>query len=223
MKKYICTICGFIYDESMGYPQGNIKPGTSWDDISNDWVCPLCSASKSEFQEQNDVNSVSHNSNSNQDTLIPENSDYSLGELSAICSNLSKGCEKQCLLEEADLFNQLATYFENKLAPADSFDLSSLQSLLQEDLDTTYNTANKIANNEKDRGTLRALKWSEQVTRILNAHINKVDSQGSDRVKYSQIYVCEICGFVYIGDERPELCPICKVPSMKLTQVQRGA
>jgi len=52
MKQYVCSVCGFIYDEAAGIPEDGIAPGTLWADLSDDWVCPLCGATKSEFEEQ---------------------------------------------------------------------------------------------------------------------------------------------------------------------------
>lgn len=52
MKQYICTVCGFVYDEAAGIPEDGINPGTVWANIPEDWVCPLCGAAKSEFEEQ---------------------------------------------------------------------------------------------------------------------------------------------------------------------------
>ena len=51
MQKYVCSICGFIYDEATGYPEGGIAPGTKWEDIPGDWVCPTCGVGKTDFQE----------------------------------------------------------------------------------------------------------------------------------------------------------------------------
>ncbi|HNX62166.1 MAG TPA: rubredoxin [Candidatus Limiplasma sp.] len=52
MKKYVCGVCGYIYDEAEGIPDDGIAPGTKWADLPEDWVCPLCGADKSEFEEQ---------------------------------------------------------------------------------------------------------------------------------------------------------------------------
>jgi rubredoxin len=49
MKKYICTFCGFIYDEALGMPDDGIPPGTRWGDIPDDWECPDCGNAKSAF------------------------------------------------------------------------------------------------------------------------------------------------------------------------------
>lgn len=50
MKKYICTICGYIYDEEKGDINENIAPGTLFEDIPEDWVCPVCGATKNDFK-----------------------------------------------------------------------------------------------------------------------------------------------------------------------------
>ena len=49
MKRYLCDVCGYIYDESIGDPEGGIPPGTPFEDIPDDWVCPECGATKAAF------------------------------------------------------------------------------------------------------------------------------------------------------------------------------
>ncbi|MEM2995670.1 MAG: rubredoxin [Candidatus Bathyarchaeia archaeon] len=49
MDKWECTICGYIYDPELGDPEHNIKPGTPFEDLPENWVCPLCGASKEQF------------------------------------------------------------------------------------------------------------------------------------------------------------------------------
>jgi rubredoxin len=51
MKKYECTACGYIYDEALGDPDGGIAPGTKFEDIPEDWVCPVCGVGKDGFEE----------------------------------------------------------------------------------------------------------------------------------------------------------------------------
>jgi len=51
MAKYKCTVCGYIYDPELGDPDGGIKPGTPFEQIPDDWVCPVCGAAKSEFEK----------------------------------------------------------------------------------------------------------------------------------------------------------------------------
>lgn len=47
---YECTVCGYVYDPEIGDPEGDIEPGTSFTDIPDDWVCPICGVEKSEFE-----------------------------------------------------------------------------------------------------------------------------------------------------------------------------
>ena len=49
MKKYVCDVCGWIYDPEVGDPEGGIAPGTAFEDIPDDWVCPLCGVGKDDF------------------------------------------------------------------------------------------------------------------------------------------------------------------------------
>lgn len=50
MKKYICTVCNWIYDPMTGDPDSGIAPGTAFEDIPEDWVCPLCGVGKEDFE-----------------------------------------------------------------------------------------------------------------------------------------------------------------------------
>ena len=51
LMKYVCDVCGWEYDEELGYPEGGIAPGTKWEDIPEDFECPLCSVGKDMFSE----------------------------------------------------------------------------------------------------------------------------------------------------------------------------
>lgn len=51
MKKYICTACEWVYDPAVGDPEGGIAPGTPFEDIPEDWVCPVCGLGKDAFEE----------------------------------------------------------------------------------------------------------------------------------------------------------------------------
>ena len=54
MKKYVCTVCGRDYAQAEGDPEGRIAPGTAFEDIPDDWVCPLCGVGKDDFEVQED-------------------------------------------------------------------------------------------------------------------------------------------------------------------------
>ena len=49
MKKFVCDICGWVYDPKIGDPDNGVAPGTAFEDISEDWVCPECGADKDNF------------------------------------------------------------------------------------------------------------------------------------------------------------------------------
>lgn len=50
MKKYQCIVCGWIYDEALGWPDDGIPAGTLWEDIPDSWVCPDCGVGKADFE-----------------------------------------------------------------------------------------------------------------------------------------------------------------------------
>ncbi|HBL85271.1 MAG: Rubredoxin [Clostridiales bacterium GWF2_38_85] len=54
MKLYRCTVCGYIYNPKDGDPDGGIAPSTAFEDIPEDWVCPICSAGKEDFEPVED-------------------------------------------------------------------------------------------------------------------------------------------------------------------------
>ncbi|MFH1865949.1 MAG: rubredoxin [Candidatus Eisenbacteria bacterium] len=51
MKKYKCALCGYVYDPAVGDPDGGVAPNTPFEDIPAGWVCPVCGASKDQFEE----------------------------------------------------------------------------------------------------------------------------------------------------------------------------
>jgi len=50
--KYVCTICGYVYDPAAGDPDSNIKPGTPFEEIPGDWACPVCGVGKDMFEPE---------------------------------------------------------------------------------------------------------------------------------------------------------------------------
>lgn len=54
MKKYVCETCGYVYDPEVGDPDSGIAPGTAFEDIPDDWVCPLCGVGKDDFSPVED-------------------------------------------------------------------------------------------------------------------------------------------------------------------------
>ncbi len=50
MEKWICAICGYVYDPAVGDPDSEIAPGTTFEELPDDWVCPVCGATKDQFE-----------------------------------------------------------------------------------------------------------------------------------------------------------------------------
>lgn len=218
--KYICTICGYIYDEAAGLPEAGIPHGTAWEDVSEDWVCPICGASKVDFKEDTQAPPVKNVTKSkNEEENIEE---LSFSQMSAICSNLAKGCEKQYLEEESQLFKKLADYYQSKAGNSIDKDMDELLQKINQDLDNDYISAHETAAYHKDRGAMRALVWSEKVSKILLSLLNRFENEKNSFLENTNIYVCTICGFIYVGEKPPSICPVCKVPNQKIQKVERG-
>lgn len=220
MAKYVCSICGFVYDEAIGIPQAGIAPGTKWEDLPEDWVCPICGATKPEFGKQGDVAAVGFNERSRTPESSSDMLELSALQISALCTNLARGCEKQYKANEAARFRELSEYFKGIAEPTDSPNLGQLMDLIEGDLSVGFVNANAEAANAKDRGALRALVWSEKVTRILKSLLTRYQKEGDAILANTGVYVCTICGFVYIGDTPPDVCPVCKVPNWKFEKVE---
>lgn len=52
MKRYVCVLCGYIYDPAEGDPENGVAPGTAFEDIPDDWTCPACGVGKEHFEEE---------------------------------------------------------------------------------------------------------------------------------------------------------------------------
>lgn len=51
MDRYVCTVCGYVYDPAKGDPDNGVAPGTAFEDLPEDWVCPVCGAPKEDFEK----------------------------------------------------------------------------------------------------------------------------------------------------------------------------
>ncbi|MBO5328388.1 MAG: rubredoxin [Clostridia bacterium] len=52
MSKYVCNVCGWVYDEEVGCEECGIAPGTPWENVPEDFACPLCAVGKEDFSEE---------------------------------------------------------------------------------------------------------------------------------------------------------------------------
>lgn len=210
--KYICQICGYVYDDA--------KEKVPFAELPDDWKCPLCGAAKSDFKPE---------ANGNEKKVVtaiePMEADLeklSAGQLAALCSNLARGCEKQYKKEEAGLFKQLADYFTAVVPAENDASVEKLVKELQTDAEN-YAAVRATADANADRGAARVCVWGEKVTRMLSSLVNRYLNEGEAMLKDTNVWVCTTCGFVYIGDTPPELCPVCKVPDWKFEKIEGRA
>ncbi|WP_249028972.1 rubredoxin-like domain-containing protein [Tannockella kyphosi] len=208
MEKWKCSICGYIHDEQ---ENGLFK------ELPDEYVCPLCKAEKSAFVL---VGETVIKKETNTNILLKEFYEFTNLEKSILCSNLARGCQKQYLEREASLFTQLANYFHSNKENAISNDFVNLVSLNKFDIDSLIPTIEAVSTKHNDRGALRALAWNQKVSMI---SYQIMENYKKDKTLENQrIHVCTICGFIYIGDSLPELCPICKVPNYKFEEIKGG-
>ena len=214
MKKYRCTICGYIYDEAV--------EKVKFADLPADWKCPLCGAPKEMFEEiieeekeEETKDNLTNVVNSEEEEDLRLLSNY---EISLICSNLAKGCEKQYLEEEEHLFKELASYYESK-EDSNNGTFNDVLDKVNNDLNE-LSSAMDIASSVGDRGAKRVITWALKTSNIIKYIIENYQKNGINYLKNTKIWVCDICGFVYIGNEAPNVCPICKVPSLKILEVK---
>ena len=210
--KYVCQICGYVYDDA--------KEKVPFAELPDDWKCPLCGAAKSDFKPE---------ANGDEKKVVtaiePMEADLeklSAGQLAALCSNLARGCEKQYKQEEADLFKQLADYFTAVVPAVNDASVEKIAKELQTDAEN-YAAVRATADANADRGAARICVWGEKVTRMLSSLVNRYLNEGEAMLKDTNIWVCTTCGFVYIGDTPPELCPVCKVPDWKFEKIEGRA
>lgn len=211
--KYVCPICGYVYDEA--------KEGKPFAKLPESWVCPVCGAAKSVFvpetkQEAPKAPVAPIESGEDLEKLSP-------GVLAALCSNLARGCEKQYKEAEAGLYRELADYFAAATPAVPDASMEQLAELLQSDLDQGYPSLRAAAVEDGDRGTQRICVWGEKVTNILRSLVERVQREGDTFLQNTEIWVCTVCGFVYVGDAAPSLCPVCKVPAWKFENIERRA
>jgi rubrerythrin len=232
-------ICGYVYDDA--------KEKVPFESLPTTWKCPLCGAAKSDFKPEaipeakpaakvepasqptkadpaSTTTKASTPPTAQIDAPVTEDSDLkklSPGQLSALCSNLARGCEKQYKPEEAGLFRELADYFASVTPAIDDASVENIAALLWSDIDN-YSGLRAAADEASDRGAARVCVWGEKVTRMLSSLVIRYLNEGEALLADTNIWVCTVCGFVYVGNDAPELCPVCKVPAWKFEKIEGG-
>ena len=216
--QYRCSICGYVYDDA--------RESVPFADLPEDWKCPWCGAPKSVFE------AVGEAPPPKADTAPPVTPEappevpdasmtkLSAGQMAALCSNLARGCEKQYMPAQMSLFNELAGWFTRHMPRVEDATVEAVAAQLKQDI-ADYPLVRKTGEDQADRGAQRVCVWGEKVTRMLQSLVGRYQREGDALLADTEIWVCTVCGFVYIGKSAPELCPVCKVPSWKFNKMDR--
>ena len=211
--KYVCAVCGYVYDDE--------REAIPFEELPGRWKCPVCGAQKSDFQRAEPQEHVMRTpAAQSSETAEPHLTKLTAGQLAALCSNLARGCEKQYRPDDAALFQQLGDYFTRTAVPVPDQTVQEVANRIARDSKEEYPAARAISDEHRDRGALRACTWGEKVTRMLSSLVGRYLEEGEALLTGTEIWVCTICGFVYVGENPPELCPVCKVPSWKFEKIE---
>lgn len=226
--KFICSVCGYVYDESKGVPESGIPANTKFDELPEDFSCPLCGAPKALFEKESPDEKNGAGKTEDAEKIANDDADpeflheLTAMEASVLCSNLARGCEKQYEPEQSAAFSALAEKFRAMAARPTQAGFEEILRKIEHDLSEGFPHAQNAAKASGDRGALRALVWSEKVTRILKSLLERYGREGEAMLENTGIFVCTICGFVYVGNSAPENCPVCKVTGKKFEKIEGG-
>ena len=129
--RYVCSICGYVYDEAQNPP---------WNTLSDDWKCPLCGAAKGVFRPEGTQQTAPITAVS---ALPTDLRPLTAMELSAVCSNLARGCEKQYKADQAAAFTRLAERLREQAEPIADPTFDSLLGKIEQDLSEAENGCRK--------------------------------------------------------------------------------
>lgn len=135
MKQMVCSVCSYTYDEAKGIPKAGIAPGTKQEELPENWKCPWCGTGKEAFREKKGEGQTVTQEKLEKPHVEKE---LSAMEMNIICSNLSRGCEKQYLQDQTDAFKKLADFFKSKAEPVEEANVQKLLDLIETDLTVGY-------------------------------------------------------------------------------------
>lgn len=143
--------------------------------------------------------------------------------LSSLCSNLAKACAHQTRSEESELFTTLANFYAKNATPEKNSSFADLEKRIMEDLSSGYPEVSTKSKASSDRGALRAAVWGDKVSKLLKSLLSRYEKQKDALLENTEVWVCEVCGFIFVGDSVPPICPICKAPSSRIILVKKEA
>ncbi len=214
MKEYICTVCGYVHKTDGGLPE--------------DFVCPICGAGKDAFVLKEDKPKA-------EAALEKPHTEKELSpmEMSIICSNLARGCEKQYMPTESENFKKLAEFFLSKAEPTAENIASQLPDILSKAVakssrlmaeDLIREAGFMLPQSANTKEFLELIKsYPDIPVDVVEALLKTIkfnEEPEKKEVKKIAKWKCSICGYVHEGAEAPEQCPMCKQPKEKFVKVE---
>ena len=138
--------------------------------------------------------------------------------LTAVFSNLAKAAERQQRVAVAERYGRLSALLAGGAEAGGT--LAALRAEVAEDVEQCYPALQSAGTEVADHGVLRAVKWGEKVTTSQRALLDRYASKGEELLEGKQLFVCEACGFIFLGTEPPPVCPACKAPSSRFSAVR---
>ena len=118
---------------------------------------------------------------------------------------------------------EIADYFAAAAPEVTEADEKLIARLVETDLAQRYPDLTAAAVQAQDRGTQRICVWGEKVTRMVQSLLSRYEKEGEAFLEGNDIWVCTVCGFIYVGKSAPALCPVCKVPDWKFEKIEGRA
>lgn len=147
------------------------------------------------------------------------------GEMAPILSNLAKAAEKMQAPDLAVRFLNLSKSCDLTLDAVDremppvsnTWDSCAAQNQIL--LTRAFPSIESALEARPDRAVLRVDTWGKKVAAIQKSLLQRYIQKGDDVVRGKDIFVCEACGFIFLGDAAPAICPICKAPASRFVRV----
>ena len=216
--RYICSICGYVYDEE--------KEGVPFSGLPDTWVCPLCRAAKSLFapERQPETASAPVTPALSRETNVPDEAPELLSPWSSppCAPTWPEAARSSTRRRKRPYFRRLPTISRRRLPPP-RMTAAAWQACSRMIWTGGIRLSTAPPESWATAAPRESASGGEKVTMILNSLAQRYRAEGPSFLKYTQIWVCSVCGFVFVGNEPPELCPVCKVPAWKFDKIEGRA
>ncbi|MBP3763548.1 MAG: rubredoxin [Bacteroidales bacterium] len=223
MKKYKCTVCGYVYDPAQGDPTQNIAPGTAFEALPADWKCPKCKQGKDKFApvEEPKTNPYAGTQTEKNLQAAFAGESQARNKYTYFASKAKKeGFEQIAALflqtadnekEHAKLWfkelNGIGSTAENLLAAAEGENYEWTD--MYEDFARTAEAEGFPELAKKFRGVGEIEKHHEERYRALLHNVEAQEVFAKSEVK---VWECRNCGHIVVGTKAPDVCPVCNHP-----------